>query len=324
MKPAVDDRPLDYRLTLAFVLAASGLLAGALRVAGTPEGALRLPSILAGVATVGLIVLIAARLSGPRAGGAAGLLAALSPIHTLAAGDATLEPTLTLWASVTLWLALRVDAGERPQAALGLGLLLGLMASGSASLLGLAVLLVLWLAWRPDGRSTTALAVGVALLVLVLAGGLGLLRSPLSEGAEVDWAPSTTLLGMVRCAGASFTRIAGFEYHLVVSHAWFLAPLNLVVIALALLGARQLPPRTRWLLLGGIAVPFALGALLSAVTGRVTPLQASRMMPALPSLAALTGVGLTSLRGWRLWLGGAVVLGATAFFLGLAMSVSAR
>jgi hypothetical protein len=105
-----------------------------------------------------------------------------------------------------------------------------------------------------------------------------------------------------------------------VSRALYMAPLALLVIALALLGARRLPARPRGLLLGGVAVPFALGALLAVLTGRVTPLQAGRMIAALPSLLALVAVGLASLRGWRLAASSCVVFGVTALFLSLALS----
>ena len=48
---------------------------------GAPEWARRLPSVLAGVATIGLTIFLAGRWFGPIAGIAGGLLLALSPIH---------------------------------------------------------------------------------------------------------------------------------------------------------------------------------------------------------------------------------------------------
>ena len=49
--------------------------------AGAPEWARRLPSVLAGIATIGLTIFLAGRWFGPIAGIAGGLLLALSPIH---------------------------------------------------------------------------------------------------------------------------------------------------------------------------------------------------------------------------------------------------
>jgi hypothetical protein len=73
------------------------------------------------------------------------------------------------------------------------------------------------------------------------------------------------------------------------------------------------------LFLGGMGVPFAAGALLALLTGRVTPLQAGRMIAALPPLVALMAVGLASLRGWRLAVTAGLLVGATALSLTLAL-----
>jgi hypothetical protein len=278
-----------------------------------------LASVLAGAVSVAFVALIAAAASGAWAAGAAGLLTALSPIHTLASRGATAEVVLVMFASLSLWLALRVDAGGRRLEAAAHGLAVGGLASASAAGLGLAILQLAWLATRFDRRTRTAVSMGIAGIVAALAGALGVLHSPLAEGAEVIRVPSTTAVGIVRCAGASFTRVAGFEYQLLVSRALYLSPLTLVVMALALVGAWSLQRRLRWLLLGGVAVPFALGALLALLTGRVTPLQAGRMIVALPALLVLAGAGLASLRGRALVATAAMVLGATTLFLGLAL-----
>ena len=66
----------------------TGVLSLWSRSAGASEGALRRPSALAGVATVAIVAGVAALLAGPWAAGAAGLLAALSPIHVLASREA--------------------------------------------------------------------------------------------------------------------------------------------------------------------------------------------------------------------------------------------
>jgi hypothetical protein len=302
---------------------ACALLAGVLRAPwlapSGPEPAARLASVLAGAVSVAVVGLMAGRLAGPRGAAAAALLLALSPIHTLASREAAPGVVLVLLVALSFWLALEVDADTRPHRAIIHGLLVGALASASAAGLGLALLQLAWLAVRRGGRRATAISSGAAVAVIALAGGLGLLTSPLTEGAEVVWAPATTLLGMVRCAGASFTRVAGLEYQLVFSHARFLAPLTLVFIVVALLGARALPTRTRALFLGGMGVPFAAGALLALLTGRVTPLQAGRMIAALPPLVALMAVGLASLRGWRLAVTAGLLVGATTLSLTLAL-----
>lgn len=324
MSQPLGDRPSRPILTGVFVVA-STLLAGVFRLpwaaSGGLEPAVLLASVLAGSASVALISVIGARLAGMWGAAGAGLLAALSPIHTLASrGAATSEVALVLLAALSLWLVLRVDADSRWLEVVGFGLSEGALASVSAAGLGLAIFQLAWLAARPARRPSAALSTALAVAFMVLAAGLGLHHSPLSEGADVVWAPATTLAGMVRCAGASFTRVAGFEYQLVVSRALCLAPLTLVVIALALLGGLRAPARPRWLFLGAVAVPFALGALLALLTGRVTPLQAGRMIAALPALIVLAGTGLASLRGGRLVAVSVVVLGATTLFLGLVLT----
>jgi uncharacterized membrane protein YdjX (TVP38/TMEM64 family) len=66
-------------------------------------------------------------------------------------------------------------------------------------------------------------------------------------------------------------------------------------------------------------LPFLLGVALALVTGRVVPLQAHRMLPALPFAALLTAAGLASLRGVRAWAAGILVGGTVAAFLAVAL-----
>ena len=221
-------------------------------------------------------------------------------------------------------LTLRLDGTGRLGLAGVQGLLVGLLATGPPALLGLAVLQIAWLARRREDRGVAAVAGFVALAVVALAGVGGVLRSPLAEGADLGWVPQTTTLGALRCAGASFTRVAGLEYHLVVSHARYVAPLTLAIVALALLGARRLDADRRWLFLGGAALPFVLGAALALTTGTVASLQAHRLTPALPFLAILVGLGLVSLPRRRGWGAGAVVVGSVVAFLGLTLTAAPR
>ncbi len=299
----------------------SGTLAWWSGRAGTSEAALRLPSAMAGGLTVALVAWIALQLAGPHAAVAAGLLVALSPIHTLASREAAPGPLLLMVLVLTLGLALRLDRdGSSRVVAAAHGLALGLVAIGPAAFAVVGVLQIAWLVARAERRSAAVVSALVALAVFAAARWGGLLRSPLVEGADLDWVPTTTISGLVRCAGASFTRVAGFEHHLVAPHARHLAPLTLLVLTLVALGARGLTPRRRWLLLGGLVAPFAVGSFLSVVTGQVAPLQAWRVMPALPFVAILAGAGVASLGGWTSRAAAAVVLLSTGAFLALALS----
>ena len=132
--------------------------------------------------------------------------------------------------------------------------------------------------------------------------------------------PATSFQGLVRCSGASFTRVIGLEYHLLVSHSRYLLPLTLLFVALMVRGASRLPARPRGLLVAGVLLPFALAAVLALTTGRVTPLQAQRLVAALPFVALLMASGLASLRGLLAWAAGTAVLGTLAAFLALALA----
>jgi hypothetical protein len=109
------------------------------------------------------------------------------------------------------------------------------------------------------------------------------------------------------------------EHHLVVPHARHLAPLALAVIALAALGARHLPGRRRCLFAGGVVLPFVAAAILAGALGHVAPLQAHRLLPALPFLTVLVGAGVAGAPGWRRWAETVLVLGVAGCFLALAL-----
>jgi hypothetical protein len=192
------------------------------------------------------------------------------------------------------------------------------MGTATATLLVLALLVWLWLAVRGDRGRFAGVALAVAVGVGVMITVAGLRGFPLFAGTE-GWVPSTTLAGTLRCAGASFTRLAGLEHHLAVPHARHLAPLALAVIALAALGARQLSGRRQWLFAGGVVLPFAAAALLAGALGHVAPLQAHRLLPVLPFLAALVGAGVAGAPGWRRWAATVLVLGVVGCFLALAL-----
>jgi hypothetical protein len=222
-------------------------------------------------------------------------------------------------------LLVEVERSGRRAVASALGLVLGgLAASGTAGAAAFALLALVWLASRADRRSAASLAAATGLVVLAGIALAGRARSPLDLGEIPSWVPETTASGIARCAGASFTRVAGLEYHLVVSQARHVVPLTALFVGLMAWGALLLPRRERTLLVAGTALPFLVGVALAPAVGRVTPLQAHRMLAALPFVAPLMAVALASLRGLRALLAGATVGATVAAFLVLALVGSAH
>lgn len=298
--------------------AAVCLVAAAVRLPAL--GARNLGSALAGTVSAGLAALFAAEVAGPWAGAVAGLLVALSPIHVLASREAAPEPLALFLLLVSLVLLLRLEGGASLTTAAAHGVVLGGVATGPPGLIALALLQLVWLAWRRERRRVAAVSALAAGLVVAAVGASGLLRSPVADAPELARVPATTVAGVVRCAGASFTRVCGIEYHLVVSHARWVAPLTLGLVALMVLGARRSPPRARALLVAGAALPFLLGAGLAFLTGRVAPLQAHRLVVALPFVATLVAGGLASLAPRPSRLAAAAVLATVGTFLALALA----
>jgi 4-amino-4-deoxy-L-arabinose transferase-like glycosyltransferase len=291
------------------------------RAAGTSEVALRLPSALAGTLAAALAALVAGWIAGTAAAAWAGTFVALSPIFTLASREAVPEAPLVLLLLLALALFVRVSQSGGHGTAVSLGLGLGLLASaGIAAFAAVAVVPLFSLAFRPDRRAAAARVATAALAAVTALALLGLARSPLDFGEIPTWIPAATASGIVRCTGASFTRVAGLEYHLAVSHARYVVPLTALVVGLMAWGARRLPGWARGPLAAGAVLPFALGAVLALATGRVLPLQATRLVAALPFVALLVGAGLGSLRGWRAAVSGAAVGGALVAFLALALA----
>ena len=291
------------------------------RAAGTSEAALRLPSALAGALAAGLAALVAGGLAGTAAAAWAGAFVALSPIFTLASREAVPEAPLVLLLLAALALFVRVAQSGRPGTAAALGLALGLLGSaGVAAFAAVAAVPLLSLAHRPDRRAAAAWTGAAALGAVAGLAFLGLARSPADFGEVPGWIPAASLSGIVRCTGASFTRIAGLEYHLAVSHARSVIPLTALVAGLMAWGASRLPRWARGAFVAGAVLPFAVGAVLALSMGRVLPLQATRLVAALPFVAVLLGAGLGSLRGWRAGAAGTAVAGVLAGFLALALA----
>jgi hypothetical protein len=73
-----------------------------------------------------------------------------------------------------------------------------------------------------------------------------------------------------------------------------------------------------------MVAPFAVGASLSIVTGSVAPLQAWRMLPAVPFVAVLAAAGVASLGRWRSRAAAGLVLLSTGGFLALALGAPSQ
>ena len=274
---------------------------------------------MAGVLAVLLVAALAGRIAPPWAPAWAASLVALSPIHALASRSAEPEAPLLLALLLALWLAARVESSGSRAAAVALGLATGVLAtSGVAALAAVALVPLGWLAARADRRRAAALATATAAAFVVAAALLGVARSPLDFGEIPSWVPATTVSGIARCTGASFTRVAGLEYHLAVSHARFVLPLTALLVGLMALGASRLPD-----------AHAACSSAAPSCRPHSAPRWPSRGPPRTPAgepppgrapfLALLTATGLASLRGGSARAAGLVVAGTTAAFLGLAL-----
>ncbi len=145
------------------------------QLAGDGEWALRLPSALLGIAAVPVLAAIAARVGGPRAALATGLLAATNPMLIWFSQEARAYALLVLLVAASLLALLR--ALERPTR--GRLLLWGVLAALSLATHFFALFVVMgqaaWLAWALRDRvrdlavAAAPIAVaGVALLPLAL------------------------------------------------------------------------------------------------------------------------------------------------------------
>jgi hypothetical protein len=243
----------------------------------------------------------------------------ITPILVVACRGASPSVPLLLLLLALLWLVLESDASGRLAAAVVAGLAAGVLAaSGVMAFAAGSSLCIAWLALDARRRAQAGLATALALAVVVALALAGYARSPLDYGGYASSLPRTTLDSLVRCSGASFTRLLGLEYHLAFPQARYVLPLTLAFVALMVRGALQVPPRTRGLLAAGALAPFSLAALVAVTTGTVAPMQADRLLAALPFTALLLGTGIASIPGRAAWAAGVAVAGPLAYFLTLA------
>jgi hypothetical protein len=243
---------------------------------------------------------------------------ALTPILVVACrGGSPIVPLLLLLLAL-LWLVLECDASGRRAAAVVTGLAAGaLAASGEMAFAAVSTLCVAWLGLEARRRTQAGLAAALALGVVAALALAGYARSPLDYGAYGSSLPRTTLESLVRCSGASFTRLLGLDYHLAFPQARYALPLTLAFVALMVRGGMEVPPRTRGLLVTGALAPSSLAAVVAVTTGTVAPMQADRLLAAVPFTALLLGNGIASIPGRAGWAAGLAVAGLLVFFLAL-------
>jgi 4-amino-4-deoxy-L-arabinose transferase-like glycosyltransferase len=246
---------------------------------GVDEWSLRLPSALAGAATVGVTCLLGARLIAPVAGLIAGATLASSFTVFQWARTGRMETLLVLWITLAVWsLARWLDGGRaRDSALLGLWTALGVMTKGPVALipLGLGLLAVLILRERPIAFLRHALlALGVATAVVLLWVVLARLTSPDAEAYFRGLGPRIS-----HEMGRPRPRSVGFLLEVV--GGGFL-PWSLLLPATAIMLAREWRLAWRPLVLPLLWVAFVL-VVFSVV---IAPREAY-FLPAFPALALL-------------------------------------
>ncbi|MCZ7544112.1 MAG: glycosyltransferase family 39 protein [Anaerolineae bacterium] len=203
------------------------------RVGQSPE-AVRALSVLVGVLTVAVVCRLAADLFGPRAGLAAGLIAALSPFHVQYAQEARMYALMALWLLLATWCFVRGwQGGGRRRASfywLGFAVFAALAVYtqqlAAFYLLALALFPFVARRWDVCGR---VVAAGLAALALYLP-WLANLPGQLGKINQAYWVPPPGLAQAIQ---------------------------TLFAFAVPLLDLPQ------WILLGGLAVSMVLIALLA-------------------------------------------------------------
>jgi 4-amino-4-deoxy-L-arabinose transferase-like glycosyltransferase len=286
----------DGRGPLLTWLAGTGIAVGDLN----PLTAVRLVSVLAGVATVAPVMLLARRLGGDRAALAAGGVFVLLPILLVHSVIGIYEPLVTGLLMLALYLQVRL--AERPSA--GIAVLLGaVMAaalltkeSGRFALVLLPLSLLVF-DWRAPGlpRRLGGWLAAVALALAVT--GLGysvLLLTPLYDVLDTIRANKHAYhpLGDALDHAWSYFNHTRAQFRVAMT-GYFTWPL----LAAGLVGAVvawRARPRLTVLLTAWIAVPFAAATIISIEA------YPRYVLPALPLCAAFVSLGLLAVaRGVR-------------------------
>ena len=279
------------------------------RVLGDGEVALRLPSALAGIATVGVVWAIGQELAGRRCALIAAALVAVNPLFVWYSQEARVYALFALTSAVAMLCCVRArrEPTRGRMAAFALAGALALLTHYFAAFLLLGM--VLWLLRDPPGRrgalgaSAVLALVAVALAPLILAQGghgtqwigrwalssrlaaipqyylTGYSGAPLGHGIEL-------LLALPLLAGLALAaaRIAGSAAAPAVAGASLITATGVLIpVALAVVGADYLAPRNL------LAAMVPLTALIAVV------LSAPGVPGAAATLAAVAAAGFLAL-----------------------------
>jgi len=144
------------------------LLLGWTRLVGDSELAVRLPSLLAGLASIALVWRLGRTWLGPRQGWLAAALLALSPVHIWFSRESKANMLMLCLGALAVWaLWSAAETGLRRYWFLGsLALLLGLYNHAYALPIGVA--LFLWLGWRALSQRALRAPLALATLAVLL------------------------------------------------------------------------------------------------------------------------------------------------------------
>ena len=252
--------------------------------AGSPEWARRLPSVLAGIATIGLTIFLAGRWFGPIAGIAGGLLLALSPIHVRYSQE--VRPyalgVMFLMASLAALEAFR----ERPRAVHGAGWFLSVLAAAytlyfAGLIAALAGVAFIWTfrrtSTRPLWRALPLTVLGWTLLYLPWL--------PVIFSAARSAPPGVAPERLDRAWAASRLQVFGtgdWKAEPVSIGSWAFWLLGGAAIQVAILQLRPHYPAARYLL------PSGMAAVVLAAAGVAWARARRATWPGLAAVVAVT------------------------------------
>lgn len=245
------------------------LLHAWMRLFGSSETAIRVPSVTISLAVVLLTFLLARRLAGTGVGLLAGVLMAFSPFQVMAAREARMYPFLTafiLAASYALWVAL--ERGRRRHwIAYGACMLLGFYTHNFAFLVAAAhALYVLRFHRKSPQLRAWALALAAAVILYLpwlpsVFPQLATLRSWPNIRGPFTLTNLTDLIGMLSFGGELFGM--GTYFRLGVLGPEYRAALLLPFLLLATFGAARLGAGKRFYVLSYLVVPVGVVGLIS-------------------------------------------------------------
>ncbi len=310
----VDDHPPLYFL----------LLAGAIRLFGSSEFALRYLSLACMALTVGLLYVTGSWLVDRAAGLAAAFLAAVSPMYLWYSQEARPYALVTCLGLFSFYCFLRAFVGRpgRPERRPGSGAWTAAYVLGSACMVlahYLGILLVLfelmflvtWLASTRQWRRSVVLPVLSLALVIAGVAGYALLRMPGGiESAQgrtgVQFVPLPLLLRDLLNSFSLGVSVDVGDWYVWLADLLFLALSIVGLVRLCIKGGRGGSRLPAGLLGGYLVVPVALIYLFSFI--QPAYMASRHLMLVTPAFYLLLAAGLTWLRGrpalvsWAGWL----------------------